>query len=386
MGDNYKLYHAAWDGRYDEVAGLISCGADPAWTHSYGWSALHTAASNGHVRVARLLLDNGWDLEARNRWGIRPLHRASEDGRVEVIQLLAARGAEINCQNSEKRTPLHCAAEYGHSAAIQLLLSLGADRSVKNCNDKTAEEVAEDEETKSVFKNITEDQAQLLTKAVREEDWTSAAILVQGGAPLDTIDDENKKVKILHHAATIGSSGAVKKIIADGQPVEAKDDDGNTVLQLAVKNCHKEVVKMLLSNGATVEAKDDDGNTILQLAVNNRNKVIVKILLSNGATVYCRNNEGRTPLDIAGDNMDEDILKMLLEELLGFTLKNDIIFQEKKFQDFIGYGYKMFHLRKLFRRRGSNPESEERKCFIQYIVDQGNAMIEQQEQLGKPSK
>ena len=46
----------------------------------------------------------------------------------------------------------------------------------------------------------------------------------------------------------------------------------------------------------------------------------------------------------------------------------------------------MFHLRKLFRRRGSNSESEERKCFIQYIVDQGNAMIEQQEQLGKPSK
>ena len=84
--------------------------------------------------------------------------------------------------------------------------------------------------------------------------------------------------------------------------------------------------------------------------------------------------------------MDEEILKILLEELLGFTLKNDRIFQEKKFQDFIGYGGKMFHLRKLFRRRGSNSETEDRKCFIEYIVDQGNAMIEQREQLGKPSK
>ena len=65
---NQNLFSAAWNGDYDQVSALISRGADPAWTntsdsYSYGgWSALHNAAALGHVPVARLLLDNGWQL------------------------------------------------------------------------------------------------------------------------------------------------------------------------------------------------------------------------------------------------------------------------------------------------------------------------------------
>ena len=140
---NFKLYEAAEDGRYDEVAAYISRGADPTWTNGiYVRTALHRAAWNGHVRVAGLLLDHGWNLKARNSVGWQPFHSAAAGGHVEVMQLLSARGAVINSQDRDKWTPLHEAAHRGHTAAVQLLLSLGADRTIKDDDGETAAEVA----------------------------------------------------------------------------------------------------------------------------------------------------------------------------------------------------------------------------------------------------
>ena len=157
MSDNVDraLFSAARDGRYEETAACIARGADPTWTLQ-GRSALHWTARDGHVQVVELLLDHGWDLEARTSAGQRPLHEAARFGRVEVIQLLAARGAEINSQDNGRWTPLHWAAREGHPAAVKLLLSLGADISVKRGSDgKTPEQMSDDEAIRSVFKADT---------------------------------------------------------------------------------------------------------------------------------------------------------------------------------------------------------------------------------------
>ena len=153
MSDNIneKLYWAAEDENYEEAAACIARGADPAWTNNDGWTALHAAASSGSVQVAGLLLDHGWDKDARTTYkGWRPLHWAAGAGRVEVIRLLAERGAEINCQDEDQETPLHWAADYGHADAVKLLLSLGADTTIKNREGETAEDMAEGE-ARSVF-------------------------------------------------------------------------------------------------------------------------------------------------------------------------------------------------------------------------------------------
>ena len=442
MSDNIneKLYWAAEDENYEEAAACIARGADPAWTNNDGWTALHAAASSGSVQVAGLLLDHGWDKDARTTYkGWRPLHWAAGAGRVEVIRLLAERGAEINCQDDVQDTPLHEAARYDQTAAVKLLISLGADTTIKNNEGKTADDVAS-VATKSLFKKMTQDKDQLLLRAVEAEDWLKAEILVGRGCStmVDVMTDllvrgadinsqDYYKDTPLHRAVRRGDGAAVKMLLSCGanrriknkedkipEEVSANEDIRSLFMEdredlliakavRAIKEKNwsgvdevtrgkilreaaalglSEILKRVIAEGAPVEAKDDKGNSALQLAIKNCHKDIVKILLSNGATIYSRNNEGKTPLDAA--KKDEEILKILFEELLGFTLKNNRIFKEEKFQNFIGYGDNMFHLRKLFRRSGS--KSDERKCFIEYIVDQGNAMIEQQEQLGKPSK
>ena len=66
-GINKELVAAVRDGVYAEVAGCISRGAAPGWTDGAGYSALHGAADHGHVEVARLLLDRGWDRHLQER-------------------------------------------------------------------------------------------------------------------------------------------------------------------------------------------------------------------------------------------------------------------------------------------------------------------------------
>lgn len=157
MGDNIneKLSMAAYEGKYEEVEGYIAQGADPAWTDGEGWSALHGAVADGaaDVRVAGLLLDRGWNIEAskaksvpelegRPSGGLRPLHSAALSGRAECVRLLAGRGAELDCQDENLWTPLHWAAEGANGEVIRALLSLGADRSIKNNDGNTAEDIA----------------------------------------------------------------------------------------------------------------------------------------------------------------------------------------------------------------------------------------------------
>ena len=157
---NWKFVHAVSTGNHAEVAHCISRGANPALKYGAGnFSALHHAAGLGHVRIAKLLLDHGWDVEdvAESSW--RPLHYAACNGHVQMIQLLVRRGAMVDCQDIYKDTPLHLAADEGHAASVSLLLRLGADRTIKNAAGNAAEDLAEDENTRKAFKDQDTQQA-----------------------------------------------------------------------------------------------------------------------------------------------------------------------------------------------------------------------------------
>jgi hypothetical protein len=69
-----KLHEAAKTGRIKKVRRLLEAGhpanaVDP----SFGLTPLHFAVRNGHVEVARLLIENGADLTQPSSQGITPL-------------------------------------------------------------------------------------------------------------------------------------------------------------------------------------------------------------------------------------------------------------------------------------------------------------------------
>ena len=95
---------------------------------------------------------------------------------------------------------------------------------------------------------------------------------------------------------------AVKSYIKVGN-INARDEVGRTLLNIAVCNGKNEIVKLLLDAGADKEIKDNIGRTPLFTAVEYATAEIVKLLLDAGADKEVRNNYGNNPADLANSEI-----------------------------------------------------------------------------------
>jgi ankyrin repeat protein len=109
-----------------------------------GETALHRAASRGHLNAVALLLDHGAKVDATDGEGVTPLILASYRGQTEVVKLLLQRGAAVNAR--EKRNGLSSlshAVGRGDKELVSVLLAHGADPLLKSADGRTPLERAE---------------------------------------------------------------------------------------------------------------------------------------------------------------------------------------------------------------------------------------------------
>eukprot|EP01059_Diplonema_ambulator_P033272 TRINITY_DN688_c0_g1_i11.p1 TRINITY_DN688_c0_g1~~TRINITY_DN688_c0_g1_i11.p1 ORF type:complete len:261 (+),score=74.44 TRINITY_DN688_c0_g1_i11:749-1531(+) len=85
-----------------------------------GESALHIAAYYGKLAIARLLIDEGADVNCKDNFGCTPLHDAARAGAVEVAKLLLGKGADICSKDWFGESPLDKAD--GQTELVKLLL------------------------------------------------------------------------------------------------------------------------------------------------------------------------------------------------------------------------------------------------------------------------
>ncbi len=116
---------------------------------------LHTACDSGYVHLAKLLLQHGANINAKQRDGRTPLHRACKMARLNVVALLLEQDdIEVDATDSKGQTPLHfvccwenyiatmgfrytCGKRDTSIEIAKLLLKYGASLSARDVHGRT---------------------------------------------------------------------------------------------------------------------------------------------------------------------------------------------------------------------------------------------------------
>jgi ankyrin repeat protein len=119
---------------------------------------------------------------------------------------------------------------------------------------------------------------------------------------------------MLLEAATAGRLEEVRKLIADGAPVDMRDSSGRTPLLLATRADRIEVALALINAGADVNAKDDIQDTpFLYAGAEGRNAILEAMLATGRANLRDTNRYGGTALIPAAHHGHPETVRILLQ-------------------------------------------------------------------------
>jgi hypothetical protein len=129
-----SLHQAIISGNIKIAKILIHQGLDVNARDENGVTLLHIAALSNQEQLARLLLKRGGgaDPNLKASDGLSALHMAVNNHDMGIVKLLLKKGAEVNARCNDGWTPLHGACCDGNIQLASLLIENGADTSAIN--------------------------------------------------------------------------------------------------------------------------------------------------------------------------------------------------------------------------------------------------------------
>lgn len=140
-------------------------------------------------------------------------------------------------------------------------------------------------------------------------------------------------------------SEIVHEFLEAGMSINARDDLGTPMLNIACRNDNFEFVEMIYDLGAEINAVSEDrGYTAVMDAVWRGNEKITKFLISKGADLNTINKEGQNNLILAVGANRESLVKLLVEngadpdvkDQMGMSAYNyAVLFKKQKLVDIL---------------------------------------------------
>lgn len=249
-------------------------------------TALHVASSQPKRALARLVLDYGAFINAKDRTRQTPLYLASVCGFASIVQLLLEEGARTDIVTSEGRSALYKAGGMGRDDIVELLLRYGADPAVGRGR------FGETTFYKAAWYNYL-DVVDLIL------DFEADAN-IGNNASMESYKGIGEKI---FHGFVAGLSG--KHAIMNAW--------GKTALHAAAYQGHEEMVELLLLAGADLEAAGNDGLTPMYLAAQQKHQSVVQTLLKAGAQLETERHDPVLALlnerNIARGGKSKDVAK-----------------------------------------------------------------------------
>jgi ankyrin repeat protein len=229
-----------------------------------------------------------------------PLESAAINGYVDIAKLLVWAGADVNLNLNSEGTALMSASAHGQIDVVRLLVEAGADVNLMSNNRGTALLLAAINAHQDVFNYLLSRSSLELRK------WSV--------------------ITALKTAATNGDIRIIQLLCQFACDLEAKDEYGRTALMTAAEWHQVEVVEALIETELNINAKDFQSTTALMLASQYRTReesraqeasryqaAVVQILLENGADPYLIDDQGRNALILAAAFGSSEVVELLIQ-------------------------------------------------------------------------
>lgn len=312
LGNGMSGLHAcAYLGADGLAQKLLERGMDPDMRTEADQTPLHWAILHKKHGIAKLLLQQGVQANARDGHGNTAMHtlvssfcdvkdmenQAAQVGVPDdvknLVVLLVKHGADINLDDRKGWTSLRRAIIYGKISLVELLLNHGSDVNRRFEDGWTALGHAAQHGIKPLVLLLLNHKAEVNLRD-REGD--------EGPTPL-------------MRAIKQGHKSIADILLDHGADADATSDDRSTPLIEAVKEGREWAVWMLLRHGAWVDGHDVKGFTALAYAVKSGQRLIAWLLGEEGAsTRWINKYEGKTPLHYAAERGDVSTAWYLIEK------------------------------------------------------------------------
>ena len=228
-----------------------------------GATALHWAVQGNDVDLAALLVGAGANVSAANELGVTPLFLASDLGSPRMVETLLAAGARPGAAFSAGETELMAAARSGSVPIVRALLASGADVNAR--------------ETRR-------GQTALMWAAAGRHPAV-VQTLIESGA------DVHVRSRVTRLTVNISDPFNTRGRTSDG-PDRGRAPDphvaeiaqgGSSALLFAARNGDVESARILLDAGADVNGTAADGTSAVVMAAHSNQGPLAAFLLARGA-------------------------------------------------------------------------------------------------------
>lgn len=197
------------------------------------------------------------------------LQQAVQAGDENGVQQLLAETPALAQSVDEKGLPLTMSALYIRQEAIAAMLAAGCEEldiftaAALGRLDEVEARVAEwsgyvNETARDGFTPL-----QLACYFGRE---TTALWLLEHGADVEAVAQNDQRIRPIHAAAANGNLAILRALLAHGADVNARQQHDFTPLHTAADRGDGEMARLFLEHGADVQARDASGRTAAQLA------------------------------------------------------------------------------------------------------------------------
>jgi ankyrin repeat protein len=338
-GNGPALLAAIRQGDGQTVARLLDAGSSPNTRDATGATALMHAAAFAPPEMAASLLTRGADVNAADRTGATALMWGAHD--LGVTRLLLASGADVNAARQDGVTALMSAALRGRVDVVRALIAAGADRQAGTIaapwpmNPARVALTTNDPAMQTLVDPATTNPRALAawtpppltsllvtwTLSWRPQPAASNADTIR--ALLDAGADANERVAqmtlsvpALSRVILSGDTAAAQMLLDRGANPNAPGTRGlSPLMAAAVSDPDGPTVRMLLRQGARVDARDDQGATALDWALRLGETRAAIALRTAGATAGAAATSGPAAAPIGAPRTARDAIESALAPL-----------------------------------------------------------------------